>query len=105
MSGNLDGTLFQGDRELAAGWHEFVPDRPDDRLVLFWAWHGKEDILPSSRQIGYDLLGSKEVCPSVSNTLLAREPDLHDIDSLSRFERHRECSRVTRYFFLASHCL
>ena len=37
MSGNLDGTLFQGDRELASGWHEFVPDRPTKQLALFWA--------------------------------------------------------------------
>jgi Dolichyl-phosphate-mannose-protein mannosyltransferase len=37
ISGNLDGTPFQGNRELAAGRHEFVPDRPTKQLALFWA--------------------------------------------------------------------
>jgi hypothetical protein len=37
MSGNLDGTPFQGDRELAAGRHEFVPDRPTKQIALLWA--------------------------------------------------------------------
>ena len=37
MSGNLDETPFQGDRELAAGRHEFVPDRPTKQIALLWA--------------------------------------------------------------------
>ena len=37
MSGNLDETPFQGDRELAAGRHEFVPDRPTKQIALRWA--------------------------------------------------------------------
>ena len=37
MSGNLDETPFQGDRELAAGRHEFVPERPTKQIALLWA--------------------------------------------------------------------
>ena len=37
MSGNLDGTPFQGNRELAAGRHKFVPDRPTKPIALLWA--------------------------------------------------------------------
>ena len=37
MSGNLDGRPFKGDRELAAGRHEFVPDRPTKQIALLWA--------------------------------------------------------------------
>jgi Dolichyl-phosphate-mannose-protein mannosyltransferase len=33
MSGNLDETPFQGDRELAAGRHEFVPDTPTKQIA------------------------------------------------------------------------
>ena len=37
MSGNLDGRPFEGSRELAAGKHEFVLDRPAKQIALFWA--------------------------------------------------------------------
>jgi hypothetical protein len=37
MSGNLDETPFQGDRELPAGRHEFVPERPTKQIALLWA--------------------------------------------------------------------
>jgi hypothetical protein len=40
MSGNLDGRPFEGDRALAAGRHEFVPERPTKQIALLWsrAW-------------------------------------------------------------------
>jgi Dolichyl-phosphate-mannose-protein mannosyltransferase len=37
MSGNLDGTPFQGSRELAAGRHEFLSDKPTKQIALLWA--------------------------------------------------------------------
>jgi hypothetical protein len=37
MRGNLDGTPFQGSRELAAGRHEFLPDKPTKQIALLWA--------------------------------------------------------------------
>jgi hypothetical protein len=37
MSGNLDGRPFEGSRELAAGRHEFVPDRPAKQIAFLWA--------------------------------------------------------------------
>ena len=37
-AGTLDGTPFTGPRELAAGPHEFLPDKKGEgRLVLVWA--------------------------------------------------------------------
>jgi hypothetical protein len=37
MTGGLDGTPLQSDRELPAGRHEFVPDRPTKQVALLWA--------------------------------------------------------------------
>jgi hypothetical protein len=37
VSGNLDGRPFEGNGELAAGRHEFVPARPTKQIALLWA--------------------------------------------------------------------
>lgn len=37
VRGLLDGMPFRGDRELAAGWHEFVLKAPTREIVLLWA--------------------------------------------------------------------
>jgi hypothetical protein len=37
VSGTLNGKLFEGNGELAAGRHEFVPARPTKQIALLWA--------------------------------------------------------------------
>ena len=53
VCGLLDGTPFEGARELEAGNHQFQPQQqPAGRIVLFWAHAQENGFLPQWQQIG-----------------------------------------------------